>query len=378
MKKRRIIIFTIFCYLYNFIALSSNMYLDNKVKPNEIVISDYKNNQLEFNDFTNNISIILLKNNEHSFGKITDLCIQDSLIYILDGTTTSLFVFNSNNSDVVNKISINGVNPNEYTSPIAIDIDSNFVYILDKLSKKIVCYNKNLTPAEPKKIDFNATDFIKTENGFAFYNSEKNNGNFELIITDNNCKALKKYFPYENDTTKFKYKWDSTNKHFKRINNEIFLNRSHSSNIYKINKDIISNVINLNFEKDSLPKSININSFDVYKQDKYAICLGFFILHNTFINSFLKNGKLFYSFMDFENTKPVIGSVNENEYLLPFYPRWQNNNQLIGTCSFSYIKEALNNTPIKPANWLIENFKDEDNLLIIYNIQINKKFNSGI
>jgi len=184
MKKRRIIIFTIFCYLYNFIALSSNMYLDNKVKPNEIVISDYKNNQLEFNDFTNNISIILLKNNEHSFGKITDLCIQDSLIYILDGTTTSLFVFNSNNSDVVNKISINGVNPNEYTSPIAIDIDSNFVYILDKLSKKIVCYNKNLTPAEPKKIDFNATDFIKTENGFAFYNSEKNNGNFELIITD--------------------------------------------------------------------------------------------------------------------------------------------------------------------------------------------------
>jgi hypothetical protein len=339
-----------------------------------IVIDEINEQKLELPDITSQIKILPLKTetDESIVGHIRDICCVDDMVYILDDITQSILVFNMNTGKFIKRVHSIGQGPNEYIHPIAISSCADNVYLLDISANRIICYDKHLNPVRTIRLSFASSDFIAFADGFYLYNISSFNLK-KVVYLDKNGTVANSFISTSKNTT-IDGTVDFTNNHFSIADNgNIYFVESLINRIFCINNKMNVTIQEVDFGKNNIPKSFDVNSIG-FSDIPYAFIAEFFALDNYNIISFLKNGKRYYSIFETSTGRQKTGIVTDHKCEIPFFPQWQlNNNILIGACYYQDIEANFDN--IKDCfvtDTEKDSFDDEASFLLFFSISFQK------
>jgi hypothetical protein len=343
---------------------------ENNDKKGQLIIVENIESQEDINleEIVSETNILLLKFPENDIlGIIKDLCFIDNHIYILDDLSASIFIFDLDNGNFIKRISKRGNGQGEYISPIALESGSSYIYLLDMPTNNIICYDKELNAINTIRLPFAASDFICTKDGFILHSLDDLLGSYKFIVVDKKGEVLHRFIQYSSLNNAGLYNW-GPGRHFSKNNDdEIFFSEIFSNKVYSFNNSSHDFTLkfNIDFVGKNIPDKTNVNNINVFEQTQYAVNVNFFVLPNTFITSFIKENKRYYTFVDFETKKQQTGIVRDKTNNLPFFPQWQYQNKLVGMCHYEDIKELNKNSDISNQN----DIEDENLVLLFYSIK---------
>lgn len=322
-----------------------------------IIVENFINNDVDMNNIIDDFSIVELRlDTSLIIGRVKDLCIVDTTIFILDDMTFSLSSFSLKDGRLLKTICRKGNGPKEYINPVSISVSENKIYLLDLATNKIIVFGKDLEPLDEVRISFTALDFIKAENGFLFYNmgGEKELGKF--VYTDLKGNIQNSFIPSTKDNSDYL----CGGKLFvKNDENEIYATDPLSNTIYHWDKNNLSPYIRTDFQKYNIPDEIELNGTNIFEEN-YAVNCNFFITSFVFINSFLYKDMRYYNFKSLLSEKSISGKVKVSN--MPFYPQWQSGKRLISVCPNRYIG-------IQPSENSDTDIEDQGLSVILFNMK---------
>lgn len=263
-----------------------------------------------------------------------DLCIEDTLCYILDANF-SISCVNLNNGEIVKQIRTLGNGHNEYIMPQALSCHEGFVYLLDLAKRNVVKYDSQLTPVSNFPTDFTAWDFIKTDKGFLFLSLNDNQGT-EIKYTDHEGKEVSSVLVSEivlDDAP-------AGNCFIRNEENEIFLKSPFGNDIYKWDEESLEPtlVYTIDYHEHGISRDQKEGSAIVFS-DKYHTDT-FFASAKTIAFSYINMESRFYGSYDIQDKHINMGTANSPSDSIPFYPRWQTGNYLVGITSCEDMKHG--------------------------------------
>lgn len=191
--------------------------------------------------FDSIVYIPLESSDEVIVGEISKLETVDSLFYILDNQTKTIWCFNQKGK-YINKIGRRGQGPGEYVSLFDFTIDrvNNHILILDRSSHKIITYNFSGQFVKDERIKVFANRFgILNDNKILAYTRgadmflKNNDGtlgyNFFIIDSMGNIDT---YFPYKDATDNL-----VVNKVIEINDGKVFANYAEHDTIYEFSMD---------------------------------------------------------------------------------------------------------------------------------------------
>lgn len=323
----------------------------------QIQINDFQHKTVDLNNVVSGIKILPLKTSDNNLlGNVKDLCVIDDVVYVLDDLTFSIFSFDINTGNLIKKVTNKGVGPNEYVHPIAMTCDDNKVYILDLPMKKIISFDECLNPLKTIDISFSASDFIALDNGFLLHNLDASPGNFNFVHIDKKGRILDGCLPFfEENPSEYN---GAGGKYFSQNDTSIYFSKAYSNEIYSFEKDKFKSAYKVDFGDLSIPKELNTNNMNLF-EEPYALNMNFFVLPNGFVHSFIYKSQRYYGFVDKMMGNKQFGVVTDEKNALPFFPRWQHKNSLIGTCYFESIKNIVKQ----------DGLEDETPVLLFYTFE---------
>jgi hypothetical protein len=344
---------------------------NEKEKGRIIVIDEIKEQKLELSDIASQIKILPLETeaDESMVGHIWDVCCVDDMVYILDDITRSILMFNMNTGKFIKRVHSIGQGPNEYVHPMALSSCADSVYLLDIAANRIICYDKHLNPVRTIRLSFASSDFTALADGFYLYNLSS--FNLKKVVYLNKNGTVANSFISTSKNTTLDRDVDFTSNHFSVANSgDVYFVESLTNRIFCINNKTNVTVQDVDFGKNNIPKSLDINSVG-FSDIPYALIAEFFALDNYSIISFFKDGKRYYSIFETSTGRQKTGIVTRE---FPFFPRWQlNSNILIGTCYYQDIEANFDNikdcfvTDVEK-----DSIDDEASLLLFFNIDFQK------
>lgn len=260
-------------------------------------------------------------------GQIKDVTAIDTSIYIIDDATSSISQFNRKNGTLLYSISARGNGPLEYLQPMALTTDSNHLYVLDLPGMGIFSYNKKLQVERKIPITFPCLDFIRTKQGFLCYNMAPTETLKQIVYLDKDGKILDSY-----QLDDLKNAVSTGSKIFTQdAQGKIFVATPFSKVIYAWNESLtkFEEYLTFHFASQNIPTDIELDKVNIFEKP-YAIPCQFFHIKNSYLRSFLYQGKRYHCLKSASNQK--TGTVPEDS-TYPFFPQWQIGDCLIGTCS---------------------------------------------
>lgn len=308
---------------------------EHKTKDNRIIpIKDFKDKTIDLNEVIADVKIVpIIPNSDYVIGHIKDLCLVDNIIYILDDITASVFLFDAHNGKFIKNINRKGNGPNEYINPVAISNRKDQIFLLDLAAMRLIRFDKQMNAQETIQLQFPASDFIATEQGFLFYNLSASPEVHRFVYTDPTGNILKSYIPVkENDLAGQQFDLPD-NKLSITSDNRIYASESFSNDIYEWKEGDFELACQSDFSGLNIPKTINpwsVNLFD----EPYAFNCGFFVFPELLVTSFIYKSNRYYNFVNQNNGEQRCGMVEDKTNQLPFFPQWQQQNCLLGVCSY--------------------------------------------
>lgn len=299
-----------------------------------VSIRDYEKNIIRYADFMTQIDTIPLYTKGYFMGSVKDLCLNDTIMYVLD-KSNAIWSFKYPSGDFVKRIQKIGHGNGEYMALSAITLKDTLLYLLDTETRSFLTLDLCLNYKERFNISFIAEDFAKTKDGFLFFNSVKTKDLNSLVHTDEVGRIKDSYIPTKVDIDM----WFEDRVFVEDENGNIYISTPFSNEVYKWTANGPEWILQTDFGNNTYTESLTTGS-EIF-QSNYAFNTTFFITNDYFINSFLQRGsaheapwKRYYSFYDRKGKKHLFGQIDLTE-IIPFSPSWQYKGNLIGVCNTS-------------------------------------------
>ncbi len=357
----RIVLIFISCWVFISCSNSNRSQIITK----HVTLTDFRNDSMELESFVSNARALPLQSeNDDVIGNIKDICFIGDTVYILDDNTSSIHSFDIISGKHIKTLHGQGGGNQEYIQAVSITSNKDNIFLLDPMTQRILCYDKNLNYIRTIKIDFTGGDLVCYNNNLILHNLTKlPNYNYKFICLDLNGDIIDKIIPFKEDKyNSNQFNW-GTNNHFTISENRfLYFYDSFANVLYcKTNmNDEFCSYFEVDFGHYTIPKDKPVNSFNIF-ESSYAIPTDYFFVKNTIIVSFLLDGKRYYSFIDAETGKSKTGTINYSDEKIPFFPQWSHESTLIGCCLY---KEIQDNPILK--EYLVDD--GETYVLLFYDI----------
>jgi len=198
--------------------------LNFNIERNDSVSSDF----VEFTDF------LKLNEADHvSVNAISKLLIHNDTIYVFDKFGQNTVVAFDMQGNYIRKYSRRGKSKSEYIRLFDFDVDDSYVYLYDRMQKKMLLYGHDGKFAKAIKTDFNGDGFVTLKGNRFLFSLGRDNGGEELCLTDSVFKIQDVLLKYDKDN-----KADLlTGNLFQKCNDTIYYNRPLNDIVYKFTLD---------------------------------------------------------------------------------------------------------------------------------------------
>lgn len=133
----------------------------------------------------------------YPIGSINKVIVNDTIIYIMDKQTKSIFIYNKSGK-FISVIAKHGKGPGEFLSISDINIYNNKLYVLVNMGKLSQFDLKGIWISETK-LKFYASEFQINEKGILFLNNFNSKDNYCLRLCSDDGNIRKKFLPYEKE-----------------------------------------------------------------------------------------------------------------------------------------------------------------------------------
>lgn len=325
----------------------------------QININQFVNKKLNLQEIIKKIEVIDLSvDSTFMLAHLKDITRMDSLLFLLDDVSATIWTININNKKVVNHTCRRGNGPQEFIRPIAISAWNEHLYILDLPMHKVIVLDKNLSPLNDFSLPFTALDLIATSSGLLFYNITPNKEFHTIVQTDFQGIAKTNLFKTKKEIG---LSTSGQKNLIKGYDENIYVMLPEENEVFIWKNKIFNLAYYINYMNASLPENYNKKNHNIMEEDNYAINTNIFVLPDMFVNSFLYKEKRYYAFTSLKKKKQIVGIVRDEKTDLPFFPQWQADDCLIGWCSGIDVNKFLSLK--KGAHSISE---DSDILLLFY------------
>ena len=325
---------------------------------------------------------------ESIIGDIYKIIVFEDHIYILDGQTSSLFIFDLNGK-YISKICKIGNGPGEYNRLDYFDIDvgNKHIVITDLTTYWNIRYDMKGNFISRKKIYFNSQGLAShSSSKYVLHSNFRKNSNsmtpeYNLIFLDSLMKIEKAYFPYNSDnfsnpTIRFPGKPGGF---FYTYSNELYFIYIQKNEIYKIEPEGLFfkykfDIADNNFNYLRLNKKSGLHEY--VESGKY------WTLHNVYETPDI----IYFSF--YENTHPLTfqgfysksskNMINSSRFtlsgaLFPFETHANYNDWFIATLDIDKIIEWRDIMDKINDTFEERGYKEERDLFLIKDYLIKRK-----
>lgn len=336
---------------------------------NTFFIENFQNKELDVDELASEMKLLPLKlDADQLIGKIKDVCFIGDTIYLLDEMTASIYSFDMKDGKCIGCICKRGNGPNEYVNPVALSTDSEKLYVLDMPTSRIIEFDKNLNAIKDLKFNFPSSDFIAINTGFLLYNLVPNNELNKYVYLNNKGEYITSFVPVDKNHSP-NNSFGNLGKSFVKDENErVFVSESYSNVIYKWDEGKFVPFYQIDFGKLNVPLSINKNRINLF-EEPYAFHSNSFVSSEVLVTSFFYKSQRYYGFASKLVDNKRFGIVKDRHYDIPFFPQWQNGNQLIAIYRYESVKNYfINNKEVK-GDSIADCFEPEHPVLVIYNLK---------
>lgn len=272
-----------------------------------------------------NISLLrsteLLSSGDKHIGNVLSLCVLDSFIYVIDATN-GISKFGLSDGKMRKQLRKVGKARDEYLQIQSICTDGNNLYVLDLSGMSVLMYDSDLTFKSKIKLKFPSLDFIKTEDGFLFFNLNANDDLKQIVYTDNNGKVKKSFFDSEIRLDAIMPK----DIFVKGSDDKIYFSLPMSNEIYCWTGRAPKLIYRECFWDDPEGDIFADNSSELMEKITLSF---FFITKSKVLSCYYKNNFPHYNIYDTRSSVSQSGVIDTTA-MVPFFPRWQHKNLLLG------------------------------------------------
>lgn len=336
---------------------------------NTFFIENFQNEELGVDELASEMKLLPLKlDADQLIGKIKDVCFIGDTIYLLDEMTASIYSFDMKDGKSIGCICKRGNGPNEYVNPVALSTDSEKLYVLDIPTSRIIEFDRNLNALRDLKFNFPSSDFIAINTGFLLYNLAPNNELNKYVYLNNKGEYIASFVTVDKNHSS-NNSFGNLGKSFVKDENErVFVSESYSNIIYKWEKEKFIPFYQIDFGKLNVPPSMNKNRTNLF-EEPYAFHSNSFVFTEVLITSFFYKSQRYYGFASKLVDKKRFGIVKDRRYDIPFFPQWQNRNQLIAICRYESAINYFKNYKQAKEDSIAEYFEPEHPVLVIYDLK---------
>ena len=340
-----------------------------------------KSKQISFTDWFDSIQVVPLETNDQSIiGLSVDVVLNDNLIYINDGRTATILVFDKNGKFINSTSHLRGQGPNQYISIIGFDIDDLTGNLLIFDAVKIRIYNANLEPVNeydtPNEL-WKSSKFKSISNDtFLFYNHDREDDTLVNVFSIKEKRIIKKICPFEMGGEA--KKMASANHLLFYKNNDIicFKTRFPNNKVYyfdSIKVDFFPK-IEFKIKQKEFTSSELIKDQDeqyyrgmAYSSEKYAFICDILESDKYYFSLILYRKKGYINRYDKKFGKNQVVDFMFSDGISLFNPILTNDNVIYTTIDASMIREFIENSKYLSEKYknLLENISEEDNPYIV-------------
>lgn len=298
-------------------------------------IKDIESNKLDVSDFVDMIEIYQLETDSFLVGEIGDLCVYDSILFAIDKLTFNLFSYNLRTKTLLSCVNKKGNGPYEYIKPQALSVDGNCLYLLDSYSQKIICYNHKLESCNEIRLSFTAFDFFKVNGGFLLCSTLPDPSlEYKKIVFTDEDGNIKNTFIHTHQ-----YGMTVGKNFIQQSEDSVFVTIPYSNQIYRWNGNMLYGLYYTDFGHLNIPEDMRMKDLSFYDDD-YIHNNNFFVTNSFFINAFPYENKMHYHIQEKVTGNSYCGIMRDEKNGLPFFPRWQYKDYLIGVCRLEELTEV--------------------------------------
>ena len=355
----------IFLFLILFILFSCRQGKDKQENVTFFSIENFDGKELNVDECFSYVKLLPLQlDTNRIIGQIKDVCVIGDTIFLLDEITSALYSFDKNSGQCLASVLKKGHGPNEYINPVALSVNAENLYVLDMPTSRIIKFDKGLNAVENVQFDFPASDFIVLDNGFLLYNLTPTSEKGKFVYISSKGEYVNSFvFPGKRDN--FNSVLGGGKTFFKNEESDVFVFESYSDIVYKWDNDSLQPVCRMDFGKWGIPSNMsryNINLFE----EPYAFSGNVFMLSDMFIPSFFYKSRRYYGFIPLSGGESVFGIVKDKCYGIPFFPKWQYGNELIGVCLRELAEKYFEENGIHNEGIVDKEFTQEQPVLVFY------------
>lgn len=325
--------YCVFCLLV--VACNNTVHQHNHART--IDIKNIKNQVIALNTIFNTKVLPLHSDSSGYFANIKDVVVASQSIYILNEATGSVAKFNRHTGTLEQEICRQGRGASEYLQPTAISADSNHIYLLDVAGLAIYEYSLDLQNGRKIYLGFPALDFIRTSDGFLCYNLATSEKQRQVVYVDHTGEIKESYGKSEVSNTML----SGSNLFFKDNIGNIYCVLPSERVVYQWDESNHQLLSYMNYDFGNY-NYLGDATVSTAMNGNYAIPSEFFKIDSLSIRSFLFSENRYYDFNSSSWSSPQTGLVEDKQGNIPFYPRWQAGDMLIGTYSPNEIEDTLN------------------------------------
>ena len=306
------------------------------------IVEKFVDNELWVDECFSHVKILPLQlDTNQMIGQVKDVSVAGDIIFLLDEVSATLYSFDRYSGKCLASGSKRGHGPNEYINPVALSVDAENLFVLDMPTSRIIRFDKELNAVGTIAFDFPASDFMALNGGFLLYNLAPPSEKGKFVYISSEGEYINSFvFPEKEDD--FNNVLSGGKVFVKNREHEVFAFESYDDIVYKWDNDSLQPILRMDFGEMGIPagmKNDNLNYFE----EPYAFAGNIFMLSDMFIPSFFYKSKRYYGFIPFLSRESMFGTVKERSYGIPFFPRWQHEDELIGVCirENEYAQEQL-------------------------------------
>lgn len=329
-------------------------------------MENFEGKELEVDEYFSRVKLLPLQlDTNRIIGQVKDLCVIGDTIFVLDEMAAALSVFDKNSGKYLASVSKKGHGPNEYINPVALSVDAENLYVLDMPASRIIKFDKELNAVESVQFDFPASDFIALDGGFLLYNLAPKSEKGKFVHINGKGEYVNSFiFPEKREHSS--HIWGGGGKTFlKNGESDVFVFEFYEDVVYKWEHDSLQSVCRMDFGKWGIPSGIDRYSVNLY-EEPYAFAGNIFMLPDMFIPSFFYKSRRYYGFIPLSGRKSMFGIVKDKRYGIPFFPRWQHGNELIGICPRQLAEKYFEANGIPDEEAADKEFAREQPVLVFY------------
>ena len=337
--------------------------------------------QISYTEWFDSIQIFPLETNDQSIiGLSIKTFIYDDLIYIFDGKTHLINVFDKNGKFINNTSHIRGEGPNQYPGIQSIDIDEITGYISIYDFYKIRIFNSNFEFVNefetPDELWSSGLNRLITEDLFLFFNYAPEEDFLFKVFSIKEKKIIKKIFPFEMGNEAKKMTATRRQTFYKNNDTLFFKTKFPDNKVYYFDSTKVDFFPRIEFkikqEEFTSSKLIKDQDLQYYRgmafsSDKYAFILEIFESEKYFFSLILYRKK---GYLNRYDKKVGENQVVDHDFLdgiSLLNPILIKDNVIYVRIDASMIREYIEKSDFlsKKYNYLLENISEEDNPYIV-------------